>query len=311
MISIQKYTPSHQQEWDSFVDTSKNGTFMLKRGYMDYHSARFVDYSLMCYDENDLIAVLPCSLHGTEVRSHGGLTYGGLIVTRKITASKVLDVFRAIVEYLKLNGIAGLLYKRVPSIYYSYPSDEDVYALYRLGATLVRRDLSTCIDLSDKIRFSERRRRGVKSATKNGISISLSTDYEAYVNILADVLRVHNAAPVHSADELRLLADRFPDNIKLYAAFRGEKMLAGVLMFVTPMVAHSQYIANSEEGRTCGALDLAMDHLINEVFAGKRYFDFGISTEDNGQFLNEGLVAQKQEFGGRGITYDFYRLNID
>ena len=53
-----------------------------------------------------------------------------------------------------------------------------------------------------------------------------------------------------------------------------------------------------------------MDYLINECYSSKEYFDFGISTENEGLFLNEGLTSQKQEFGGRGIVYDFYEIRV-
>lgn len=86
--------------------------------------------------------------------------------------------------------------------------------------------------------------------------------------------------------------------------------MAGVLVFETPQVVHAQYIANSEEGREIGALDLVMDHLVNVFSAGHRYFDFGISTENSGRLLNGGLISQKEMFGGRGIVYDHYRMRI-
>ena len=102
-----------------------------------------------------------------------------------------------------------------------------------------------------------------------------------------------------------------PDIIKLYAAFdEKEKMYAGVVIFDTPQTVHAQYIANSEEGREIGALDLVMDYLINTYATGKKYFDFGISTEDDGRYLNCGLISQKEGFGGRAIIYDFYELNV-
>ena len=87
------YNQELKNEWDKFVDNSKNGTFMLKRDYMDYHSDRFQDFSLMFYEDNKLIAVMPASVHGDEVRSHGGLTYGGIISNRKMTSPKMLEVF--------------------------------------------------------------------------------------------------------------------------------------------------------------------------------------------------------------------------
>jgi hypothetical protein len=311
MITIKRYNPNDAAVWDAFVDSSKNGTFMLKRGYMDYHADRFLDYSLMFYNDEKLVALLPASIHGLELRSHGGLTYGGFVTDIHMTVQLMLSIFECLRQYLSQQGITELLYKRVPAIYYLYPSDEDLYALFRNDAILIRKDISTTIYLPDKICFTERRRRGVKKAMKEGLNISESQDFEQYIAMLSNVLsKYHNALPVHSAAELNMLAGRFPDNIKLYAAFKDGRMLAGVVMYVTNKVAHTQYIANSDEGRQCGALDAVMDYLINECYSDKEYFDFGISTEDEGRFLNEGLISQKQEFGGRGIVYDFYVLKI-
>lgn len=311
MITVKKYTAEDAATWDAFVDASKNGTFMLKRGYMDYHADRFTDHSLLFYREEELVALLPASQHGDELWSHGGLTYGGMVVNLKMTVQLMLSLFEALKVYMCSNGITRLIYKRVPSIYYTYPSDEDLYALFRNNAILTRRDISTTIFMPERIRFSERRRRGVKNAIKSGIEIKESCDYEQYVEMLSDILaKYHNAKPVHTAAELKLLADRFPDNIKMYAAFQDDRMIAGVVMYVTLKVAHTQYIANSDEGRQCGALDALMDYLINECYSDKEYFDFGISNENEGRFLNEGLISQKQEFGGRAIAYDFYEFNI-
>ena len=39
--------------------------------------------------------------------------------------------------------------------------------------------------------------------------------------------------------------------------------------------------------------------LIEDVFSAKRWFDFGISTEDDGRILNQGLIEQKEGFGAR------------
>lgn len=311
MIHCRKYTFEDKQKWDLFVDESKNGTFLLKRDYMDYHSDRFVDHSLLCYDDNSLIAILPASEHNDEIRSHGGLTYGGLIVNRKMTAQKNLMVFEAICDYYKEQGFKSLLYKRVPAIYYSYPSDEDLYSLFRMNAELDVRNISSTVFMLDKIRFNERRRRNVKKALKRNLVIKQSDDYQVYINMLSEVLKSrHDTKPVHNSEELSRLASSFPENIKMFCAFDGDEMLAGTVIYETPLVSHAQYIASSPEGRNCGALDYVFDYLINELYVDKKYFDFGNSNEDGGRYLNEGLVEQKQEFGGRGIVYDMYRIRF-
>lgn len=312
MVTIKKYCIESKIIWDQFIDNSKNGTFMLKRGYMDYHADRFKDYSLMFYDDNRLIAVMPASLHGNEVRSHGGLTYGGIVVDYKMTIQKMLELFEVLKNFLQSCGIRRLIYKCIPAVYHLYPADEDLYALFRNKARLFRRDVSTAVYLPEKIKFSELRRRGIKKAIKNNLSVRQTEDFEEYVSMLSAVLEEHHGVkPVHSAEELKLLASRFPDVIKLFAAYNNEnQMMAGVVIFDTSQVVHAQYIANSDVGRNVGALDLVMDYLINQYSTGKKYFDFGISTENAGLYLNNGLISQKEMFGGRAVVYDFYEWEI-
>ena len=140
MIDVVSYFAEKYKEWDTFIDASKNGTLMLKRGYVEYHSDRFTDFSLMFYDEGKLVAAMPASLHGDEVRSHGGLTYGGIISDRKMTTKKMRSVFDALTSYLKEN-VKKLIYKCIPSVYHTYPADEDLYVLFRKEAKPVRRDM--------------------------------------------------------------------------------------------------------------------------------------------------------------------------
>ncbi len=88
-------------------------------------------------------------------------------------------------------------------------------------------------------------------------------------------------------------------------------MLAGCVAYLTDRVIHIQYIAASDEGRLYGALDLLFLTMLSlPVCDGRRYFDFGISTEQGGKLLNRGLLFQKEGFGARGICYDQYRLNL-
>ena len=69
-------------------------------------------------------------------------------------------------------------------------------------------------------------------------------------------------------------------------------------------------MANSEEGRKHGALDFINHFLINDVFKDWDYYSFGISTESQGKVLNEGLIQQKEMMGGRGISLDFYSIQL-
>jgi hypothetical protein len=313
VLAIESYTPSLKTTWDGFVETAKNSVFLFLRDYMDYHSDRFKDQSLLFRQEGKLIAVLPASYHEAEASliSHGGLTFGGLVTGSEMTAVLMLELFTALAAYLSERGVRRLVYKAVPHIYHEVPAEEDRYALFRAGAKLYRRDVTATIALDRRLPFQERRRRGVKKARAAGLMVRLCTDFASFWPILEHNLHQrHGVRPVHTLAEIQLLQTRFPDNIKLFGAYTGDKLLAGVVVYQHRRVVHAQYISASDEGRHHGALDLVFDYLISDYSKSHEYFDFGISTEDQGRLLNSGLSEQKEGFGARAIVHDFYEMEL-
>lgn len=312
MVIIKKYTGEQKTLWDKFVENSKNGTFMFMRDYMDYHANRFVDHSIMIYDKEKIIALLPANLVGNILYSHQGLTYGGLITDSSMKAALMLECFDSLIEFLNKEEIATLIYKRVPHIYEKYHSEEDLYALFRKDAKLVQRNISSCIYLDEKIAFNTLRKRMVKKGIKANLSVVKESTTKNIYPILEENLRTkHNNKPVHNEDEINLLISRFPENIKIFVTKdRNQKTLAGVIVYETHHTVHIQYICSIEEGRNMGALDVIFHELINNSYKDKAHFDFGISTENKGQILNDGLISQKEMFGGRGVCYDTYEIKI-
>lgn len=311
-MKLVKYTVKHKDLWNDFVKNSKNTHFFFQRDYMEYHSDRFEDLSLMFFDATDkLIAILPANVKENIVYSHQGLTFGGFLVDDKMKTETMLEIFELLKLFLKEQNIKKLVYKCIPYIYHLKPSEEDRYALFINNTNLIRRDVSATIDLNSKIKYQEQRARAVKKAMKNDLIFKESKDFKNYWKILEETLNTqHNAKPVHSIEEIEKLANLFSDNIKLFVAIKDNKMLGGTLVFENKTIVHTQYLANSFEGRNVGALDFVIDKLINEVYSNKKYFDFGISNEDAGKYLNTGLIAQKEGFGARAVVHDFYELEI-
>lgn len=309
--SIARYTAERQPEWDDFVDSSRNGTFLHKRGYMDYHAHRFADHSLMFYSNGKLVAILPAHIKEESLCSHNGLTYGGLLLNSATTTAEVLDIFSAMADYLEANtAVARIVYKPTPHIYHSYPCEEDLYALFRNGATLSERKVSSAIPLENPISISGRRK--LTEKTKSALHIVEDGNLEGFWSILNDRLQdKYDTAPVHSIDEIALLKSRFPENIKLFCVTDNDgNILGGVVLFITGEVVHMQYSATTAEGRRISALDYLYEELINIRFKEKKYFDFGISVEDGGQYLNSGLIAYKERLGGRAVVYDTYIIEL-
>lgn len=311
-LQVTKYEGNRKLEWDNFLKSSKNGHFFFYRDYMEYHSDRFQDFSLIIYnDKGNIMALLPASIDGDTVISHGGLTFGGFVSDSKMTVAKMLDVFANVKQFLKNAGVRMFIYKCMPAIYNKYPSDEALYALFRNNAELYRRDVSFSIYLPDRLRYQEQRKRAVKKGYRHQYILHESSKYEEYIALLDKILmKYHGTHPVHNANELRLLAERFPNNIKLYTAEKNGRIEAGTVLFLQTGVVHTQYLANSDEGKKTGALDCLLDWLITDVYKDKTWFDFGISCEQEGRYLNEGLAAQKEGFGARAVVHDFYRIEL-
>ncbi len=312
MIQVVRYHKSHEPAWNRHVAQSKNGTFLFDRGYMEYHADRFQDCSLLFFDERErLIGLLPASLHGNTVVSHGGLTYGGVISSEDMKTATMLQLFESLLDHLRAAGYEKLVYKPIPHIFHRIPAEEDLYALFVNNARLYRRDASSAIYLPDRMKFAKGKREGVKKARRAGLDVRASNDFATFFGIGLQVMQErHNLVPVHTCDEMGLLSMRFPDTIRLHASFDGERMLAGALTYVFPCSVHVQYMYNSNEGLEKGALDIVLDYIINVLYADFRYFSFGVSTEDDGRYLNEGLIHQKEMFGARSVVHDFYEINL-
>jgi hypothetical protein len=151
----------------------------------------------------------------------------------------------------------------------------------------------------------------VKNAKKAGVIIKESNDWVGYMSLLAEVLISHHGVmPVHSTSEIILLHSRFPENIRLFVAEKDGEMLAGCVLYINEVAVHTQYLANSENGRKYYALDLLLYEMIEQFDGRKRFFCFGTSTEADGTFLNAGLLFQKESFGGRAVVHDIWEVPL-
>jgi hypothetical protein len=214
-------------------------------------------------------------------------------------------------DYCRNNGFQSVVYKVIPYVFNRYPAEEDLYALFRFNAQLIRRDISSVLPLQEFTqRFSETKRQSVVKCEKMGLQVVESEDFSAYWNLLTDVLSKFDVKPVHSLQEINHLKNALPGKIKLYEARLDDSLLAGTVIYDYSQVVHTQYLANSTEGRNRGALDYVNHVLINRIYSGRKYFSWGISTEQEGKVLNTGLIQQKEMMGGRGIALDVYKIDL-
>lgn len=313
MLTCQVYNEQRRVTWDDFVDICRTPLFFFKRNYLAYHADRLLDSSLIFYKDKSIIAIFPATKQGDTLSSHGGLTYGGLLLSDKIRASDVLQIVAELAVHARSLGFKKIVYKAIPYFFYKRAAQEDLYAIFNtLNAKIFRRDLSSVIYLDNRMKLSRGRKERISRANKQGFSVAPSSEWSAFHALLTTVLQRHGVSPVHSAQELKYLFSQFPEQIQLKTLTKANHLLAGTVLFKFHNTVHAQYIAVSEEGKKIGALDVLLETCIEESKQlGYKYFSLGSSTVEQGKKLNEGLIAQKETFGARGVALDFYMIELD
>ncbi len=308
--SVKKYTAEDKFLWHQFMETSKNATFLFQRDFMEYHADRFTDHSLLVLKRGKPVALLPANIADNTLYSHQGLTYGGLILHKKVKLKEVAAIFSSVLQFLNEKGIETLQIKMLPKIYNRLPADELDYLLFIAAAEWVRADVLSVIDNKNPLRIATNRLEGVKKAQKQGLRIVEENDFKGFwEKILTPNLALrHQALPVHSLGEITDLASKFPINIVQFNVYKDNEIVGGATIFETEAVAHVQYISANADKQQLGTLDFLFEYLITERFRNKRYFDFGTSNENHGKNINEGLLYWKECFGARSIVQSFYEV---
>ena len=315
--TVRSYEPGLAAGWDDLVGRSCNGTFLHTRRFLSYHGDRFDDRSLIVEDRRGRVTgVFPAAVSpaGPEtIVSHPGLTYGGLVHDDSVRGASMISALHEISDHYRRLGYRRLRYKAVPAVYHSAPADDDLYALFRLGARRYRSDLSAAIDLGHRGQVTSRRIRSRKAAEAAGVATDESWNEigDFWAILEGNLASRHDASPAHSLAEIRQLHDLFPDEIILIVATAGASLAGGAVLFAAGPALHMQYTATTQQGRDACVTDLVMERAIDLARRrGHRFFDFGISTPHEGRTLDEGLYHFKVSFGAGGVACDHYELDL-
>ena len=304
-----------EETWENFCKNSLQDTFLVERRFLKYHKNRFSDKSLLIYDKEKLVAIFPaaeCNQTSNTIVSHPGITFGGLLHDGQIRGSDFENIYHEIGNHFS-RDYQKLIVKPIPIIYQTKPNDDESFGLFRVGAKKTKFNLGSAIDLTREFKISSRRRRGLNKSLKSEIAIGFGVEHlKDYWEILEKNLQEKfGTSPTHSFKEILELFKKFPNNIKLTVALSGQKVICGVVTFSGKNIEHAQYIASNTESNKIGGLDFVFQNLIESTSRhGKRWFDFGTSNLDHNSQLNDGLYRFKSEFGGGGIAYEEYTLEL-
>lgn len=308
--TVRTYNPDDFALWNDFINHAKNATFLFHRNFMEYHSDRFQDYSLMIFDDNKLVSILPANRVEGIVFSHQGLTYGGFVFGEKIKLGQVLEIVKKVLMFLDSNNIKTFKIKLIPSIYNTFFSEEIEYAMFITEAKLMRRDCLSVLDLTKQYKFSKTRKESIHRGNKNNLNIVEEPNFKLFWDeiLIPNLDKKHNAKPVHTVEEIERLHHQFPNNIRHFNVYDKDDIVAGTTIFVSEFVAHPQYISGNSQKNELGSIDYLYHYLITEIFKDKKYFDFGPSHENDGKQINQGILFWKESFGAKTAVQDWYEV---
>lgn len=310
-FSIKRYDANDYEQWNAFVSQAKNATFLFHRDFMEYHQDRFEDFSLMAFENEKLIAILPANKVQNTVYSHQGLTYGGLVLLPKAKMNQVIEVFKTFLKFLNDASISTLFLKQIPSIYCDTFSDEMDYFSYVCKAKLQMKHAISVVNLNHPLQISKSRRECVNRGKKIQLIIKEETDFSSFWNelLIPNLKDKYQSKPVHTLEEITFLRNKFPENIRHFNVYQNDKLVCGTTLFITKTVVKPQYISGTENNNLLGSIDFLYDYLIKEIAFGKAFFDLGPSHENHGLQIVENINFWKESFGAHIVAQNFYEIN--
>lgn len=279
---------------------------------MEYHRDRFDDFSLMIFQKDELIALIPANKSKDEVFSHQGLTFGGVLLPFDIASETVFEIMDSVLDYLNQSEINSFTVKMIPEIYFKQPSNELKYYLLKQYAKVETNHMVLAIDYSKPLTIHKTKLKHYRK-DKYDFKIEETFEFEPFWNsvLIPRLKSRHNVSPVHTSQEIQLLATHFPKQIKQFNIYLEDEILAGITIFENDTVVKSQYGATTEKGEKTRALDYLFLHLIFKYQKeDKRFFSMGTVTEKNELGYNPGLLRQKEELGCMVFVQNVIKLKL-
>ncbi|MCU0392991.1 MAG: hypothetical protein MUE81_17925 [Thermoflexibacter sp.] len=333
-LKIIRYHTHYQENWNKFVSQACNATFLFYRNFMDYHSDRYIDHSLMLFSDNELIAIFPANEQEDTIYSHKGLTYGGIAYANLLSSwtSSLLQNLEAIlskiITYYQNQGFKKLIFKEIPFFYAHFDFSKILRIMKKVA--VVQEDIGAVMHLQKPFHYWHGRKQSIKKASLVNpplkiLSNAYSPHSEEHTNkelpfllsdfwnevLIPQLKNKYHLTPTHSLAEITLLALRFPKNIKQYNVYYDNSIVAGTTIFENNQVVHCQYVSSNDLGRKLFASDLLFHYLITEKYKNFHYLSFGISNEHGSNLINQGLLAWKMSWGAQTCEHLHWEIDLE
>ena len=189
------------------------------------------------------------------------------------------------------------------------------YCLYSKGFNNIEYYISSFVNLENDLisQMHDRKKRYIKKM-QGEVEIQESDDLESFYPILINNKLKHKAKPTHTLEELKILMNRFPNQIKLLVSSKDQKIIGGALNFIT-------------NDNTCilfyNMIDYDYQHLqiasiqIYESLKwaknnSLKFLDIGVSQiyKEDKIIPHESLINFKEQFGAQAMIRKVMKLEL-
>ena len=315
-MKIIKYNKTrHEKLWDKYIHQSNNGTIFHLRKFLSYHQERnFNDCSLLFYQKEKIQALLTAAIINNKLYSHPGASFGGFVYN-KISfeiAQKMIDL---LINYSIRNKIKEITIIPPPFIYYKSYNEAMEYCLYNQGFKIEEYYISSFVDLKTNIidQIHNRKKRYIKKII-NTVQIKESHELEKFYPILLDNKLRHKTKPTHTLEELQILMNLFPNQIKLFLSYYNNKIIGGALNFVTNQntcILFYNMIDYEYKDLQIGSLQI-YESLKWAQNQNLDYLDIGVSQlyKKNKIIPHTSLINFKEQFGAQAMIRKVMKITL-
>ena len=310
-----------------FCDSAFSDIFILfEQTFLNYHIDRkFQNHSLLFYQKNILICVLPAALvvenKDTILYSHPGASYGGLIY-KKLSFQLSQKIILALEKYCLTHCITKCALRQTPFIYHKTYNASVDYILHLRGFRAVEKYISHCLYLDSRtdplLYIQKRKQRYIKSnfLHNDDFTFTENDQLDEFYKILKQNKKKFKTSPTHSLKELQYLLKNFKQHIKLFTSYHKHKIMGGVLLFFTTqntcLIFYNVVTENaSNKNISLYQIYRCIEYCVNNSF---HVVDFGVShlpNEKNPLLPKLSLIKFKEQFGCVGAIRLVYEKNIN
>ena len=323
-ITIKRYTPIDSQKWDSFVQSSNNGTIFHYRSFLTYHIDRkFEDHALIFEKKGKIIAILSAAevMDGEKkiLYSHPGATFGGFVY-EDLLFEDANNIVNLLIEYCRKTNYTSIFLVQAPQLYNSNNNETLEYALHWQGFTTEETYFSSFIDLTSEneainLVSSRKRRYLKKTPTNEKLRFEWNGNLDDFYPILCENKKKHGSQPTHSKVELIKLMNLMPEKFHLLMMYKEDKPIGGTFN----IIANSQVgiifynMINYEFEEFNPASFQILETMKWAKVNNLKYLDFGVSQlpkAENPLSPSPNLIRFKEQFSAKGMLRLAHRKNL-